>query len=387
MSLSGLNLSGLSPCHWRGRDEAPSGCPINGDMPHTVDYRPLTAPIQGHEVSQYRSWYSRSNPTPFSVRFDAAIRAVTILTACVFGVVMGVFVITIGLQIVGGGTALGVVPVIAGLLLAVGMIPILATSFRGTDWHGRARLDHFARANGLVFSPTSPDPNYPGAIFNVGNSRAAVTHLRRGEGDGSVGRWLDYGNYRYTTGSGRNARTQSWGFMALHLDRRLPHIVLDATANNGPFGSNLPIRLDRTQRLSLEGDFDRYFTLYCPRGYERDALYVFAPDLMALFIDEVAAFDAEIVDDWLFVYSATPFRMIDPLTHARIFSIVATVGRKTLTQTDMYADERIGDRAVNLVAPQGQRLRQRVAVLSTLGVLALVALGIWGYFQLIGLGL
>lgn len=44
--------------------------------------------------------------------------------------------------------------------------------------------------------------------------------------------------------------------------------------------------------LSLEGDFDRYFTLYCPGDYERDALYVFTPDLLALLIDESRHFAA-----------------------------------------------------------------------------------------------
>lgn len=50
----------------------------------------------------------------------------------------------------------------------------------------------------------------------------------------------------------------------------------------------------RDQVLSLEGDFDRYFTPYCPKQYERDALSVFTPDLMALCIDEAAPFDIEI---------------------------------------------------------------------------------------------
>ena len=121
----------------------------------------------------------------------------------------------------------------------------------------------------------------------------------------------------------------------------LPHMVLDATANNGLFGtSTLPISFDRAQVLSLEGDFDRYFTLYCPRDYERDALYVFTPDLLALLIDESRHFDVEIVDDWMFVYSATRFDMTDPGTLRRLFRIVDTVGAKTLRQTARYADGR-----------------------------------------------
>src|SRR5690606_7535742 len=111
-----------------------------------------------------------------------------------------------------------------------------------------------------------------------------------------------FGNLRYVTGSGKSRSVHQWGFLAVGLDRRLPHMVLDSRANNRMLGlSNLPAGFRRDQILSLEGDFDRYFTLYCPKEYERDALYVFTPDLMALLIDEAAPYDVEVVDHWMLV--------------------------------------------------------------------------------------
>jgi hypothetical protein len=166
----------------------------------------------------------------------------------------------------------------------------------------------------------------------------------------------------------------------MQLDRRLPQMVLDSKANNGLFGStNLPKTFSRDQVLSLEGDFDKYFTLYCPRAYERDALYVFTPDLMALLIDNAGAFDVEIVDDWLFVYSSTPIDTTAPAQIGRMFQIVDTVGAKTITQSDRYSDERVADAGAshdqaaalagpdasrNLIAPQGRRLRTRFSWVS-----------------------
>lgn len=121
----------------------------------------------------------------------------------------------------------------------------------------------------------------------------------------------------------------------------LPNIVLDATSNDGLFGaSNLPSRFDRDQRLSLEGDFDRYFSLYCPVGYERDALYLFTPDIMARFIDNAAAVDVEIVDDWLFLYARRPFATLDPATWAWLFSVVAALLDK-FDQWARWRDERL----------------------------------------------
>ena len=152
-------------------------------------------------------------------------------------------------------------------------------------WRRRYRISQFAGNNGLVFAMRTGGPPYPGIIFTLGNNQAVTEQLF------SVGeKQLDIGNYRYTTGSGKNKKTHTWGYVAIKLERKLPHMVLDARSNNF-LGSNLPTALSRDQILKLEGDFDRHFTLYCPQQYETDALYIFTPDLMALFIDEATRWE------------------------------------------------------------------------------------------------
>ena len=74
----------------------------------------------------------------------------------------------------------------------------------------------------------------------------------------------------------------SVGYLAVRLQRKLPQFVLDSSRNDDGKYSNLPMPIAGGQRLSLEGDFDQHFALHSPRGYERDALYIFTPDLMAL---------------------------------------------------------------------------------------------------------
>jgi hypothetical protein len=147
----------------------------------------------------------------------------------------------------------------------------------------------------------------------------------------------------------------------IQLERNLPHMVLDSRINNAELGglvlkSNLPEGFKKDQKLSLEGDFDKYFTLYAPKGYERDALYVFTPDLMALFIDEVSTFDGEIVDNQLFIYGEQKFDLTNQAQLERIFQIIETVGTKAIRQTKHYADERVGDKTIDFVAAPGQRL-------------------------------
>ena len=115
--------------------------------------------------------------------------------------------------------------------------------------------------------------------------------------------------------------------------------MLDALGNNG-FGSNLPASFARDQRLSLEGDFDKYFTLYCPEGYEQDALYLFTPDIMARFIDSAAQLDVEIVDDWLFLYTKREASTLDPATWAWLFGAVGALMTK-LDQWARWRDDRL----------------------------------------------
>lgn len=343
-------------------------------MNRTIDYSPLFVEPSRDEVAAFRRESLAADPTA------AATQVVRIAGWVVGGLLLlivsaSVLVpITIGVARGGGSLDLpslvSLAPPVAILIVVIALVIRAVTARRG-DWSQRLRMARFASANALHYAPTSPPPAYPGAIFGLGSSRQVSDHFRTTDE-----RYLDFGNYRYVTGSGRSRTTHDWGFLALHLDRALPHMVLDSRANNGLLGStNLPAVFSRDQVLSLEGDFDTHFTLYCPKEYERDALYVFTPDLMALLIDEAAPYDVEIVDRWMLVYSARPFPLADPATYQRLLRIVSTVGAKTLTQTDRYVDERIGDFAVNLVAPAGKRLRRGFPWLGI--VVVVVFLAVW----------
>ena len=341
-------------------------------MIRTIDYSALGSAVTKQDVAAYRAELARTKPGSSAAGWVAL--AVVIVVLVVFGMMfLGIMVpaiLTLSQSSTGAGA--GIVVLLVPMLIFAALIVggVLLVRYLGTKKFERyVRLDRFAKANGLIFSPVDPNPNYPGAIFGSGHSRAAYEHFRS-----ASDRYLDFGNYRYTTGSGKNQSTHTWGFMALQLDRALPHMVLDSQANNF-LGSNLPATFSKDQVLSLEGDFDRYFTLYCPKEYERDALYVFTPDLMALCIDNAAPFDIEIVDKWMFVYSAAPFDMSTGPIYQRLFGIVDTVGAKTLTQTDRYSDERVANFTANYVAPQGARLKRGVPVAAI--VVGVIVLGFW----------
>jgi hypothetical protein len=229
-------------------------------------------------------------------------------------------------------------------------------------------LIRYSRANGWAYHPGIAEPRYPGSVFLAGKDRMAVDIMRR-RGEGRV----DVGNYEYTATAPHEYGRRRWGYIRISLDRQLPHMVLESTAHRKPFRRGLPVTFRRDQTLSLEGNFNKFFTLYAPTQYERDALYVFAPDLMALLIDNAADFDVEIVDNQLFVYSNKPFDMLSPATYALVQRLVATIGAKALRQTAHYADDRAGESAGSQVAPEGRRLRVGVGVATVITVVLWIA--------------
>ncbi|HET8928800.1 MAG TPA: hypothetical protein VFN24_13355, partial [Microbacterium sp.] len=289
------------------------------------DPRPLTEPIDPRAARAFARELRTAGRAPGVLGGGSVVGflIVAVIMLFVFASV-GVTVVTafIGAAIESPGAFpfLALLPllVVGGGAVAVGFAVFRGIRTTAERWY---RLDWFARANGMSFTPQLTDPALPGMIFSKGSGRAASDLVR-----GQRPRFVEFANYRYTTGSGKNRTTHEWGYVAVRLDVPLPNIVLDATGNNGLFGaSNLPSSFDRDQRLSLEGDFDRYFSLYCPEGYERDALYLFTPDIMARFIDSAAALDVEIVDDWLFLYAKRDFSTLDPATWAWLFSVVCAL--------------------------------------------------------------
>lgn len=259
-------------------------------------------------------------------------------------------------------------------------------------WEAAFRLVRFATANRLSYGHDAP-VSHPGLIFGTGTDRVAERRLTT-----TTGRRIEIGNYRYTVRHERSTEVFRWGYVAITLDRRLPHLLLDAKGNDdrSVFGirtSNLPVGLARSQRLSLGGEFDDKFTLYAPSDYGRDAFYIFAPDLMALFVDRLGTYDVEIIDDTMFVYGSR-FDLLDPRTYDWLQELVATVITRTVRRTERYADDRARleapaddhdavfandgtgrpAAATNTVAERGRRLRR-----SSWGTAVIFAAVLLGY--------
>jgi hypothetical protein len=216
------------------------------------------------------------------------------------------------------------------------------------------KIKKFALSNGFDYTRQTYGPGLNGMIFDRGTEKMAenqVSGIYKNQ-------HFEIGRYSYFEGSGSKRRQSKFSYMYVELPRHLPHMVLDTKSNNYLGLVNLPAYFKNNQKLQLEGNFNKYFDLYCPKEYERDALYIFTPDLMALLIDYGNKYDMEIIDNRLLIYGPTAFAFTQPKHLPFLFQILDTVGPKLESQSDNYVDGRVIDNSPDTVAKPGRRLKK-----------------------------
>jgi len=326
-----------------------------------IDYSSLAKPVTQSDVDEFNEQYYPGKKTDLSKKNIGPEKILLIVALIVSSVVLPI------VSIVGRLDFFSLAMVVVFIAFFV-LVTYGAMKYSKSVFMANVKTYRFAKANGLVFNMPSDGSIHNGVIFSVGQNRKTDIQLS----NQVSGSQFEVANYSYVIESGsgddRTSTTYHYGYIIVKLDRKLPHILLDSRTNG-----SLPASMDRNQVLSLEGDFDKYFTLYCPKGYEQDALYVFSPDLMQMFINETANYDAEIIDDQLFIYQNSSFNFTDPVSLQKIFRIIDTVGAETKHNTKHYED--MNSQAVN-VEIAGSRLKSSVnpVVWVILGVFVLIFL-------------
>jgi hypothetical protein len=102
-------------------------------------------------------------------------------------------------------------------------------------------------------------------------------------------------DYSYVTGSGKSEQTHNLSIGWFRNAKTYPHLFLDGKQNGASYA------YARSQQLSLEGDFDKYFNLYIPDGQQVDALSILAPDVMQTLVDGGRPYDIEVTGNDVFV--------------------------------------------------------------------------------------
>lgn len=239
--------------------------------------------------------------------------------------------------------------------------------FRGTR-HATTVTDHvryakFAKQNGFDYTPGP-------VIDDQGrNARRLMTTF-------PPQLWWSMGNASNPTATSEATSltgTFFSGFCELDTGVDLPNLVLTSKRLRLPSFARMTAPRPG-QQLSLEGDFDRHFTLYCPKGYEQDALYILTPDVMAHLIDGARGFDVEFIDRKIILRSSFDMVSLDPSRWQHIAEAMTLLTRR-LQQWQAWRDDRLLLQDSQLetetpsgVALAGRRLRLGLSLGAVLGI-------------------
>ncbi|GAA1328325.1 hypothetical protein ACFSWE_11195 [Leucobacter albus] len=296
-------------------------------VPASLDIRPLLAAVTREDAAAFTGLHLREHA-------HAGRRSPTPL----FLVAVPIFIVVVIPEFVrlaplGGspwrwvwvGTAVG----LCLLLLLSGGLGVLRRRIHATAPADILRLTEFARKNRLRYEHAPS------------GDRATV--VRRRTVTSKLG-W-HAANTEHENGQLSDAvapTTYLSGYAEFRLPTRLPHLLLIRTGSLAP-GLLAKRRPAPGQRLPLEGDFHRSFTVYCPSGYERDALYLLTPDVMAALVDGAQGFDVEIVDDRLLLRTRRDLVTLDPGIWLSLLYAAERVIERT-TQWRRWRDDRRDDR-------------------------------------------
>jgi len=358
-----------------------------------LDTSALTARVRRREVMAFSRRFTAQHPDLKGPAFETVRRVMVRIGAV--AVLIGALALGFGMlgeiassdddkaeQLMGMGLMMGLFVIAGGIFLWVSV----RNGRRRSTPKRHFRLAGFAADNRLAYLP---GPAFGGYLEPwASRGRLIVSRVMRApSADGAV----EFGNYELSYATTSNGQSQFGGYCALRLDRTLPNIVLRARRHRNPLTeAGLPAR---AQHLSLEGDFDRHFTLYCPKGYERDALYLFTPDIMARLIDRAGGFDVEIVDDWVFISQAKDVVTLDPSRWQQVLAATGAV-RGKIAQWERWKDDRLPAdaaaaaastpeiRVLEEVAAPGRRLRAGSGMMWALLGVAVVIIGVMQLFRL-----
>ncbi|HSE61499.1 MAG TPA: hypothetical protein VLA88_04360 [Candidatus Saccharimonadales bacterium] len=271
---------------------------------------------------------------------------------------------------------------IGGDAFAFSPFLIFAAAVIGFFWYGSSMKAHnktayqaFADANHFTYKEDgSKDDHGPGTLFIHGHSPKTSDVITGTRPDGLA---FCLFHHHYDTGSGKSRTTHQATVVRITLRRILPHMVIDSHVEGGANNSSvLPIAFDRSQRIELEGDFNKYFSCYAPDTYGVSLLTIIGPDAMWALMEHAAACDIEIIDNNLYFY--WPHTANSRSEYETIFNtingVLKEIGSK-LTTADIYATKEQARVHASSANAQGVRLVSHKKMWG--GLSAVIFVGIW----------
>jgi hypothetical protein len=157
-------------------------------------------------------------------------------------------------------------------------------------------MRQFAAANSFAYSRKGSLEGLDGSLFQIGHNKS-VQDVIRGNYHSAP---LLLFTYTYQTQSGKESQTHNFTVFRFQVNANMPDILLENRSHE--FGESLLNKVSQKVTLELEGDFNKYFSLYVPDGYEIEALQVLTPNIMVDLEEKCHSLSIEIVKDQLYLY-------------------------------------------------------------------------------------
>ncbi len=165
---------------------------------------------------------------------------------------------------------------------------------------------------------------------------------------------LSYCIYRETKYGEYKAADVYCSVIVAKLPRILPNIFFDSKKQKD--GQKYKSTFIKSQRHSLEGDFDNYFETYFAEGYTIDSMSFITPDVM-LALENAADYDIEIIGDHLLMYGPV---YVDTNKIAEDADKLKAIIKTLSVTAKSYDDTRLpGNVGFQTVSSQGLQLKRK----------------------------
>lgn len=195
----------------------------------------------------------------------------------------------------------------------------------GLDFRGAQRG---LKRHGILFGEIGGERSERGYL---GNAYRGIMSIRTPTRYRTETPHMEIGVARRILSKGPYGPHRSMRYLTMQLPGNVPHLFI--TSAKTPSST---VMLPGTQRVSLEGDFDTHFTLYAPKGQDREAREILTPNVMAGLIDHGAAWDIEVSGNRLIVASPRSATRHDRDETIALLGFAETVAPDILRQSESF---------------------------------------------------
>ncbi len=162
----------------------------------------------------------------------------------------------------------------------------------------------FAHANNMTYVAWPDDIAYSSKQRPawVGPSIPAMAPVYAHQVKGSLHGYEIMFFLEYTSNSVQKRRSdyvelRKRSIIKLKLPKVFPQVVLDSHKNEPGYVSSFPTTIKSNQKVTLEGDFNSFYSLYAPHNLQINVLTLLAPNFMRILMNSATTFDVEFFGD------------------------------------------------------------------------------------------